>query len=359
MTSTGLNLRLNPETGTVAATDGIINGATNVALTGAAYTNNVPATASTALYAIDAAAKQLYLVNPPNAGAVVPVGNLNLNISGGGGFDIDARTGTALGLYAVNGNPTLFAVDLASGAARPLAQYAANAAYTGLAIPTRPVLYAARYIQGIRGERFNDLLIVDPTSSSAYGTRRIIGLEREQLVDVDFRPATGQLYGFTQSMQLYTIDLGTFTATLVATIPFTMDSFGYAIDFDPVTDRLRIVSSTGQNLRVNPTDGTVVEDERLNPSTQAIYGVAYTNSTTGATTTDLYALGLDRSTLPINSLNKLYRLNSLMRVPSRRSARLRRMRGMEYISLILVAPPIPAMPLGITARIAKVYTPLI
>ncbi|QDA61774.1 DUF4394 domain-containing protein [Hymenobacter jejuensis] len=31
-------------------------------------------------------------------------------------------------------------------------------------------------------------------------------------------------------------------------------------------NRIRIVSSSGQNLRVNPEDGTVVEDGRIQPS---------------------------------------------------------------------------------------------
>lgn len=294
VTSTGQNLRLNPETGTVAATDGAINGAAGVILTGAAYTNNVLAAASTALYALDAATKQLYLVNPPNAGTVVPVGNLNLNISGNGGFDIDAKTGTALGLYPVNGQPTLFTVDLTTGAARPLAQYAATSGYTGVAIPTRPVVYVANFVAlPSGGGNLNELNLVDPTSASRYGQKRISGLESEQLVDVDFRPATSQLYVLTQSSRLYTIDLGTFTATPVATIPVTLDRFSaHAIDFNPVTDRLRIVSTTGLNLQVNPVDGTAVAEAPLGSSTLTIIDVAYTNSSAGATTTDLYALNL-------------------------------------------------------------------
>ncbi|SMC00205.1 conserved hypothetical protein [Hymenobacter roseosalivarius DSM 11622] len=318
VTSTGQNLRLNPETGTVAATDGVINGAAGTILSGAAYSNNVPLATSTALYAIDAAAKQLYLVNPPNNGTVVAVGNLNLNITGDGGFDIDAKTGTALGLYPVNGQPTLFTIDLSTGAARPLAQYSASLGYTGIAIPTRPVIYTSRFNVGIRGEHWSDLVIVDPTRITRYGGARITGLGFDDIIDIDFRPATGQLYALTTTdtepnvARLYTIDLGTYAATLVATlfpIEQVPDRPAYSMDFNPVTDRLRIVSTFGQNLRVNPVDGTVVEDERLNPSNQAIFGVAYTNSTVGATTTDLYAVGFDRSNSATNSISKLYRQN--------------------------------------------------
>ena len=159
VTSTGQNLRLNPETGTVVATDGSISGAP-ATITGAAYTNNTAGASTTVLYDLDPATDQLYRQDPPNDGKLVSVGALNLNITGDGGFDIDAKTGTALGLYTVNGLPTLFTVNLSTGTARPLAQYAANAGYTGIAIPTRPVAYALSFA----GPNIDALFIFDPTN---------------------------------------------------------------------------------------------------------------------------------------------------------------------------------------------------
>jgi hypothetical protein len=193
---------------------------------------------------------------------------LNLNISGNGGFDIDAKTGTALGLYTVKGKPTLFSVDLSTGAARPLAEYAANLAYSAIAIPAQPVVYVAS-AYSLRAVFFNDILIYDPTTSPGYRTtRRVTGLVgSDNLTDIDFRPATGQLYALA-GRRLYTIDLGTFAATPVATLSIPLESpVNVGIDFNPVVDRLRIVSNTGQNLRVNPVDGVAIEDGRLNPST--------------------------------------------------------------------------------------------
>ncbi|MBC6607958.1 DUF4394 domain-containing protein [Hymenobacter sp. BT188] len=297
ITSTGQNLRLNPETGTVAATDGAINGAEGAMLTGAAYTNNVAGATSTALYAINTQNQQLYLVNPPNDGAVVPVGSLNLKISGNGGFDIDAKTGAALGLYSVNGKATLFTVDLSTGAARPLAEYAANLNYSGIAIPTQPVAYVT--------EAFDDpqtrdlvnvqLLSFDPTDVSnprSYQSRGISGIDRGDLiVGLDFRPATGQLYALTSSSRLYTFNLGTGQATLVATLSIPLERGSYGFDFNPVADRIRIVSSTGQNLRVNPVDGVAIADGRINPSDVSVRGAAYDNNFAGATTTSLYTSG--------------------------------------------------------------------
>jgi hypothetical protein len=68
------------------------------------------------------------------------------------------------------------------------------------------------------------------------------------------------------------------------------DGVSYGFDFDPVSDRIRIVSGTGLNLRVNPMDGSVVEEGKLNPISPRTTSVAYTNSLFGATSTTLYNL---------------------------------------------------------------------
>ncbi|SMB84674.1 conserved hypothetical protein [Hymenobacter roseosalivarius DSM 11622] len=313
VTSTGQNLRLNPETGTVAATDGAINGAAGATLTGVAYTNNTTQASSTALYAINTQNQQLYLVNPPNEGTVVAVGSLNLPVAGDGGFDIDAKTGTALGLYTIQGKPTLFSVNLATGAARSLAQYDANLGYSGIAIPTRPVAYASGFITiPLRGT-VNYLYTFDPTDTSsptAAITQRLELAPNQSIVGLDFRPATGQLYAlvtgegrtyrdgitYMASTRLYTINLVTAEATPVADLSVPLQ-FGnsYAFDFNPVADRIRIVSLRGgQNLRVNPTDGTVTVDGNLNPAVPFVSAVAYDNSFAGATSTNLYVLGSNK-----------------------------------------------------------------
>ncbi|QNP51889.1 DUF4394 domain-containing protein [Hymenobacter qilianensis] len=327
VTSTGQNLRLHPETGTVAATDGAINGAAGAMITGAAYTNNVAGAETTALYAINPQSQQLYLVNPPNDGTVTPVGALNLNVAGDGGFDIDAKTGTALGLYSVQGKPTLFTVNLATGAARSLAQYAASLNYSGLAIPTRPVAYAVGSITIGGRSTSNVLHIFDPTDTSdpaARVTKSFLGLARnEAVLGMDFRPATGQLYAlvlgnggpfvdgsdFPASTRLYTINSATAEATRVAdiSIPLDFGVFGltHAFDFNPVTDEIRIVSPTGQNLRVNPTTGAATVESLINLASTTVRAIAYTNSLVPAPSTSLYALGSETST----TARKLYLLN--------------------------------------------------
>ena len=317
VTSTGQNLRLNPETGTVAATDGVLNGAAGATITGAAYTNNVAGATTTVLYDLDPATDQLYRQDPPNNGTLVSVGSLNLNLSGDGGFDIDAKTGTALGLYTVNGNPTLFTVDLSTGAARPLAQYAASTGYTGLAIPTQPVAYYTEFDVFRPQAGINFLVIRDLLTGTNSERKQIRVGGNIRLIGIDFRPATGQLYAVgtplfgmegipTEKSELYTINTATAEATLVATLDVRISDGPAGVDFDPVTDRLRITSAiTPFNVLVNPADGTTVVGSRPNPNVAGLLGAAYSNNFAGATTSTLYAIGTESPNFGITRLYSL------------------------------------------------------
>ncbi|SMC00203.1 conserved hypothetical protein [Hymenobacter roseosalivarius DSM 11622] len=300
VTSTGQNLRLNPETGTVAATDGVLNGATGATITGAAYTNNTAGASTTALYTINTQNQQLYLVNPPNNGTLVPVGSLNLNISGDGGFDIDAKTGTALGLYTVKGKPTLFTVDLSTGATRPLAEYGANLGYSGIAIPTQPVAYVV--------DSNNTFSVFNLTTPSNLISKPITGLLGDEVViGLDFRPANGQLYAISRNRlanggQLYTINAATGAATLVGRLsPRVTFSFGTGFDFDPVADRI-INTADESFLMINPLDASVTGEGSVSGGTgnarldnKFITAVAYDNNYAGATSTTLYGINARRS----------------------------------------------------------------
>jgi hypothetical protein len=142
----------------------------------------------------------------------------------------------------------------------------------------------------------------------------ITGLaDNEFLLGVDFRPSNGLLYGVGRiggdslaPGQLYTIDIGTGAATAVGarTIPLNGNAFG--VDFNPVPDLLRIVSDTGQNIRIQPLDGTVAgTDTNLaypamgDPNSTRIsrvVAVAYTNPDTDLqTNTVLHDLDVNRA----------------------------------------------------------------
>jgi hypothetical protein len=81
----------------------------------------------------------------------------------------------------------------------------------------------------------------------------------------------------------------------------------FSIDFNPVVDRLRVVTGNGQNYRVNPIDGTLVaQDASLFDGADAplISGAAYSNNFVGATETTLYAYEYSTDTVGISgSLN--------------------------------------------------------
>src|SRR5215204_431048 len=80
----------------------------------------------------------------------------------------------------------------------------------------------------------------------------------EDLLGIDVRPATGQLYGLGSTSRLYTIDQTTGVATQVgAAGAFLLSGADFGFDFNPVPDRIRVVSDADQNLRLNPNDGSV------------------------------------------------------------------------------------------------------
>lgn len=163
----------------------------------------------------------------------------------------------------------------------------------------------------------NNLVIFDSASPSAIlSALPITGTGGDTILGIDFRPATGQLYGFghlgAPGVRLYIIDPVTGTATLVnpltadpadPTDPFT-DFVGtdFGVDFNPVPDRIRVVTDTGQNLRVNPVTGAVITDTPLafaagDPNagqTPKVVDAAYSNNVANATSTTLYGLeGID------------------------------------------------------------------
>ncbi len=125
----------------------------------------------------------------------------------------------------------------------------------------------------------------------------ITGLQAgETVLGIDFRPANGQLYALGSNSRIYRINKQTAAATFVGTLTTTLSGTNFGFDFNPVPDRIRIVSNTGQNLRANPNDGTNVVDGNLafaagDPNagqTPNINGSAYTNSFVNSTSTTLY-----------------------------------------------------------------------
>lgn len=117
------------------------------------------------------------------------------------------------------------------------------------------------------------------------------------LTGIDFRPATGELYGVGSDSIVYRVSpvTGKAVAEGPAFTPALSGRF-FGVDFNPTVDRIRVTSDANQNLRLNPDTGalaTPVPDADLNPNDPTVVGSAYTNSSLNATppaATTLYAL---------------------------------------------------------------------
>ncbi len=292
VTSGGQNLRLNPETGTVAATDANINpGAPMIA--GAAYTNSVAGAATTTLFDIDLASNKLFKQDPPNNGTLVEVGALGITpgSANDGGFDISPDNAVALASFNSGANNVLYQIDLNTGKATSLGNLAT--AIIGLAIPSAPVAYAV--------DNTNNLQIFNFNNPGTPVSKAITGLQAsENILGIDIRPATGQLYALGSTSRLYTINMSSGAATMVGTLPFltALSGTSFGFDFNPTVDRIRVVSNTGQNLRLNPNDGTVAAtDGALNPATTGVTAAAYTNNFAGSTATVLFDIDINTDKL--------------------------------------------------------------
>ncbi|MCC6760173.1 MAG: DUF4394 domain-containing protein [Chitinophagaceae bacterium] len=124
--------------------------------------------------------------------------------------------------------------------------------------------------------------------------------EGEKLLSIDFRPATGELYGLGSSSRIYVINRDNGKARAIGSTSFTpaISSNMTAIDFNPTVDRIRLVGSTGQNLRLHPETGVVVAtDGIINGASASIGAIGYTNAMAGAASTVLYDIDVKNGML--------------------------------------------------------------
>src|SRR5690349_932909 len=132
----------------------------------------------------------------------------------------------------------------------------------------------------------------DPALDTAIA---ITGMQSgETALGIDIRAGgttPGQLYALGSTGRIYTIDTTTGVATQKSQLtadssdnsdPFTaLSGSEYGVDFDDATDRLRVVSDNGQNLRIDVDSGATITDASLTSGGAArtgINGAAYTNA---------------------------------------------------------------------------------
>lgn len=154
----------------------------------------------------------------------------------------------------------------------------------------------AELIYAVNGN--NQLITFD---SSAPGTilsrQNITNTGGDSILNIDFRPANGVLYGLSGNNSLYIINPMTGAATFVGTTTIT-GGFDYGFDFNPAADRIRVATDAGGNFRINQTvmppatimDGNffyVAGDPNAGITPQ-LAGAAYTNNVAGASSTQLF-----------------------------------------------------------------------
>lgn len=292
--NTGQSLRVNVDTG-AATTDGSINGgAANTAVNAAAYTNSFAGTAGTTLFVVDAVNGTLYTQNPPNNGTLASPVALGVAVTGVAGFDIDARTNTGYAVMTVGGARNLYTINLGAAAnpATLVGAVGASEDLRGVAVrtPAAPVVY------GLTSD--GRIVSFKTASPNTLDTNvAVTGLSgSERLLGFDIRPKDGLLYGLSSTGRIVTIDPVTGAITAKATLaadtadsssPFSnLIGTGFAADFNPVADRLRVIGDSGQNLRINVDNGATTTDGPV--SSNGVTAAAYTNSYAGATATVLY-----------------------------------------------------------------------
>ncbi|MGH7333676.1 MAG: DUF4394 domain-containing protein [Candidatus Rokuibacteriota bacterium] len=182
-------------------------------------------------------------------------------------------------------------------------------------VTTQNQLLGLGRIEDLGNDPLFELFTGTPNAVPIRTHRAVTGLAAgETLRGIDFRPANGLLYGLGRiggdsAGQLYTIDLDTGAVAPVGPRAIPLNGSGFGFDFNPVPDRLRIVSDTGQSMRINPNDGTVsATDGALaypaagDPNSgrvARVVSVAYTNPDTDPqTNTVLHDLDIGRAAEP-------------------------------------------------------------
>jgi hypothetical protein len=142
----------------------------------------------------------------------------------------------------------------------------------------------------------NTVSIVDTSKKAVTKTWKIDGVAGKVL-GIDVRPADNMLYAVGADGGIYTVDLKTGKATMKSKLEKNVDAKTMVtVDFNPVADRLRLMSNDGTSLRINVDDGKVTTDgshkfaetDMHKGEKPNVIAGAYSNSVKGAKETALY-----------------------------------------------------------------------
>lgn len=301
--SGGSSYRLNPLNGTIAGVDSPVAPGTPSAVAHDRSTSTAPT--ATTLYSIDATDSTLQLIGgidgtpSPNNGTTTPRGSLGVSVdSPRVGLDI-GPTGDALATLKSGLNYRLYAIDLATGLAVVIGTVGdGSIPVLDIALPRPPVGPVLALTNDGRLLGFDASTPGVLTSSAS-----IAGLATgERIVAFDVRPATGEVIAVgvkAKTGRLYRLNASTGVLTPIGTAPFATDlpSGGrWAVDINPVIDRVRLVHSSGASYRINPSTAELTSVDTAVSGIE-LAGAAYDRSTSAAELTTLYAIDDVTSTL--------------------------------------------------------------
>jgi outer membrane protein assembly factor BamB len=138
---------------------------------------------------------------------------------------------------------------------------------------------------------------IDTDKMQAVGSVKLDG--GASLIGMDVRPADNRLYGVTADGAIVLVDVRTGKWEKKSQLSEKLPAGAtFSVDFNPVADRLRVVSSTGMSYRINVDDGKTTVDGQLKYADAdankgkepRVTAVAYSNSYAGTKETALYDL---------------------------------------------------------------------
>lgn len=97
----------------------------------------------------------------------------------------------------------------------------------------------------------------------------------EGVVGIDYRVSRGILFALTNAGRLYTLETATGVLMPVSNNATELTGQAWGMDFNPVADRIRVVSDRGQNLRLHPETGALVDADPAVAGVQTDPALAY------------------------------------------------------------------------------------
>jgi hypothetical protein len=159
------------------------------------------------------------------------------------------------------------------------------------------------------------VLFRSDSPGNLQGAAPVSGLQmNEILLGLDLLPATGRLYALGSSNRIYAVNPVTGVATAVSNTPFSppLNGQSFAFAIDPVSFEARVVSNSGQNLRVSVANGQVagvdqpyayVAGDPGQGATPALSALAYTQPQVGGGFASLYGVDTSRDVLVSSATN--------------------------------------------------------